>query len=92
MEHKRAGSLLRHAHRAIDLPHLPQAAVGCAVGEHQPVNAEVAVMDGLVKIAAVGIHGPAVLPHANLNAVVAPFPYAAAHQPGFAVYQPPIVL
>ena len=46
----------------------------------------VAVMDGLVKIAAVGIHGPAVLPHANLNAVVAPFPYAAADKFFITVY------
>ena len=72
--------VLDDAGGTLDILELGQAGVGDAVGRDEPVDAEVAVVDGLVVVAAVELDRPAVVAGPGGDRVVAPLPHeAAAH-------------
>ena len=72
--------VLDDAGGALDVLELGESRVGDAVGRDEPVDAEVAVVDGLVVVAAVELDRPAVIAGPGGDRVVAPLPHeAAAH-------------
>ena len=72
--------VLDDAGGALDVLELGQAGVGDTVGRDEPVDAEVAVVDGLVVVASVEVNRPAVITGPGGDRMVAPLPHeAAAH-------------
>ena len=66
-----------HPSGALDVLELQEPRMRSAVGRDQPVDAEVAVMDGLAMVAPVQMDLPARLVVARQNRVIAPLPHEA---------------